>query len=438
MTRSGTAAAAVIRLAAATVSAAVLCACSQPSANSPTVRGLGYVRLNSVLKVHPLYHQLSQIENAIDALNLSSLGTNAIPRSASQIAQATRHLNAELAAAQQRANATLARQHADYAQREQAAIDAALIAAGQGTSGAQALNGMRSVAAGQAQAAGAQANADFQRYQQQVIAQDSAAVAAVSKQFSDRAQQAYRQKQTQLQEGESQLSLELSQQDAGKRLEIQTKLGNLAMSDAARKQLEAQLSALNRRESDALARQRSADQQELARYETQLRAQTNAQIAAAAQKIHAATRAKLQLRRNEVSQQISSQIGLSPAAVPPNLPAATRSRIAAINREFQSKFTADARKTIAQYEATKAVLDQKYSELQGADGADFGAANAQIAALQKQRDDLYNHMLSQIKSDAAKIAAKRGLRTVFINIVAAPGGIDLTNDVEKDIESLHQ
>ncbi len=36
------------------------------------------------------------------------------------------------------------------------------------------------------------------------------------------------------------------------------------------------------------------------------------------------------------------------------------------------------------------------------------------------------------------VAAKRGLQVVFISVVAAPGGIDLTGDVEKDIESLHQ
>ncbi len=86
----------------------------------------------------------------------------------------------------------------------------------------------------------------------------------------------------------------------------------------------------------------------------------------------------------------------------------------------------------------KADLDAQYAALHGADGAASGAAGKQLGDLQHQRDDLYNKMVGQIKRDAGQVAAKRGLQVVFMNIEAAGGGIDLTNDVEKDIESLHQ
>jgi Skp family chaperone for outer membrane proteins len=83
-------------------------------------------------------------------------------------------------------------------------------------------------------------------------------------------------------------------------------------------------------------------------------------------------------------------------------------------------------------------LDAQYAALQGADGAAGGASSKQLADLQKQRDDLYNKMVDQIKRDAGQVASKRGLRVVFMSIEGAAGGIDLTDDVEKDIESLHQ
>ncbi len=204
--------------------------------DDPNVRGIGYVRVEDVIKKHPLYPQLAQLQDSIDALNLKSLGAAAVPRTAAQIASETRELNRELKQAQDRANAILRQKQADYGQREQAAIRAALAAADQGTNGNAPVSAMQNVSAQQAQQVTAQANADFQAYQQSVIAQDNAAVRQISGQLSARADAAYRQKATQLQEKESQLGLELSQRDAPQRLDLRMKLGNLALSDAQRKQ----------------------------------------------------------------------------------------------------------------------------------------------------------------------------------------------------------
>jgi hypothetical protein len=428
------------KAAAVLLAACALSACAhQPKPDDPNVRGIGYVRIEDVIKKHPLYPQLSQLQDSIDALNLKALGAAAVPRTAAQIAQETQELNRELKAAQDRANAVLRQKQADYERREQAAIRAALAAAGQGTNGNASVSAMQNVSAQQAQQVTAQANADFQAYQKSVIAQDNAAVRHISQQLSDRADAAYRQKATQLQEKESQLALELSQQDASKRLDLRMKLGNLALSDAQRKQYRDQLSALDANENAAVNAQRKRDQQTLSAYQQQLRAQTSQQIAAQAAKIHAATQAKLNSRRNEVSQQVSSQLqGLQPAAIPSNLPAATRDKLAQIDKQYKAQFQADAKKTIDQYQATKADLDAQYAALQGADGAATGVANKQVADLQHQRDELYNKMVDQVKRDASTVAAKRGLQVVFISVVAAPGGNDLTDDVEKDIESLHQ
>lgn len=428
------------RSAAFLLAALALTACAhQPKPDDPNVRGIGYVRIEDVIKVHPLYPQLSQLQDSIDALNLKSLGAAAVPRTAAQIAQETQELNRELKAAQDRANAILRQKQLDYQRREQAAIRAALAAAGAGTNGNAPVSAMQNVTAQQAQQVTAQANADFQAYQRSVIAQDNAAVRNISQQLGARADAAYRQRATQLQEKESQLSLELSQADASKRLDLRMKLGNLALSDVQRKQYRDQLAALDASESAAVQVQRNRDQQELTAYRKQLQQQTAQQIRAQVARIHSETTAKLQSRRNEVSQQVSSQLqGLQPAAVPSNLPAATRDKLAQIDKQFKSQFQADAQKTIDQYQSTKADLDAQYAALQGADGAATGSANKQVSDLQRQRDELYNKMVDQVKRDAGTVAAKRGLQVVFISVVAAPGGIDLTNDVEKDIESLHQ
>lgn len=417
-----------------------LSACAhQLKPDDPNVRGIGYVRVEDVIKKHPLYPQLSQLQDSIDALNLKALGAAAVPRTPAQIAQETQELNKELKAAQDRANSILRQKQLDYQQREQAAIRAALAAAGQGTNGNAPVSAMQNVTAAQAQQVTAQANADFQAYQQSVVNQDNAAVRQISQQLSARADTAYRQKATQLSEKEQQLALEVSQQDASKRLDLRMKLSNLAMSDTQRKQYRDQLAALDANEAAIVGAQRKKDQQELAAYQKQLREQTSAQINAQAAKIHADTQAKLQSRRNEVSRQVASQLqGLQPAAIPSNLPAATRDKLAEIDKQYKSQFQADAQKTIDEYQSTKADLDAQYAALHGADGAASGAADNQISGLQKQRDDLYNKMVDQVKRDAQTVAAKRGLQVVFISVVAAPGGIDLTDDVEKDIESLHQ
>lgn len=429
------------KLAAIAIALAVLGAgCAHVAkADDPDVRGIGYVRVDDAIKKHPLYPQLSQIQDAIDALGLKSLSPATTAHTPAEIAAQTKELNKELAQAQSRANDLLRKKQQDYAQREQAAIRAALAAAGAGTNGAQTPQQMQNVSASQAQQVASQANADFQAYQQGVIKQDSAAVAQIQKQLNDRANQAYKQRATQLQEQESQLALELSQQDANKRLQLRMKLNNLAMPDAERKSYRDQLSALDAKESAAVEARRKADQKTLAAYQQQLRDRTAREISQQAQKIHAQTRAKLASRHDEVSQQVASELkGLQPAAIPTNLPAATQQKIADIDKTYKAQFQADAQKTIQDYQQTKQDLDEQYAALQGASGAATGASNKQLADLQKQRDDLYNKMVDQIKRDAGQVAAKRGLRVVFMNIEGAAGGIDLTDDVEKDIESLHQ
>jgi len=84
--------------------AALSVGCSKPvDVNSPQVRGIGYVRLEDVVKKHPLYGQLSQIDSNIDALSLRTLAPS-VPKTGAEIARETTELNRELEASRERAN----------------------------------------------------------------------------------------------------------------------------------------------------------------------------------------------------------------------------------------------------------------------------------------------------------------------------------------------
>ena len=114
----------------------------------PAIRGAGYVRIDEVVKHHPLYGQISQLDDAIAAINLQAAGPQ-VPLGASQIASQTAQLNRELHDAQARANKILAQKQQDYVRREQQAVSAALAAAGIKGSGALAAQQMSGVSAAQ-------------------------------------------------------------------------------------------------------------------------------------------------------------------------------------------------------------------------------------------------------------------------------------------------
>lgn len=421
------------------IGALAVAGCNRPvDVNAPGIRGIGYVRVDDVLKRHPLYGQLAQIDSAIEVLGLKSLGPS-VPRTGAALSREAKALNAQLKAAQDRANAILHQKQIDYSQRESAAMRAAVAAAGQGSGGAQSAAAMQSVSVSQAQAATAAANRDFASYQQAVVSQDSTAISQINRELALRADRQYRLKATQLQERESQLSLNLAQQDSSQRLQVRTKLSNLALDDAVRARYQAELRALDRRESRALAAQRAIDAQQLADFRRTLQSQTNASVRAQAAKIHSQTTAKIQSRRNEVSGQIASQVrGLAPAPVPANVSPDVRSKLQEIDKQFKAQFAADAAKTVAQYQSTKADLDARYAALTGADAGSAGASAKGMDGLRRQRQDLYSKMVEQIKRESDKIAAERGLRVVLTDVQAAAGGVDLTDDVAKDIESLHE
>lgn len=402
--------------------------------HSESVRGTGYVRLDEVVKHHPLYPQLSQLDDAIAAINLQFAAPQ-VPRSAQQIAQQTSELNKELRAAQERANKILAQKQRDYVAREQQALTAALTAAGVPGAGAIAAQQLSGTSAQQAQEAQQAAGQDFMAYQQSVISQDNAASSTIARQLQTQAAQKYNAKAEQLQQNETDLSLKLTQQDAADRLAIKTRVSNLAMDANARKQAESQLNALNAKEAAQIDAQRKADSDTLRAYRALLDRETGDTIRSQVGAIQAQTRAKLESHRNEVGQQLRT---LGPPSLPANLSPGVKAQLAAIHQRFVAAFQGDAGKTLQEYNQTKGDLDRQFAALHGADVGATGASAKQLDSLQKRRGDLYQQIVTQVQRDATRIAKDRGFSIVFVNIQAAGGGYDLTNQVIKDVESQHE
>ena len=418
----------------ATALATLLMGCGRVDLHSPPIRGVGYVRVDEVVKKHPLYPQIAQLNDAIAAINLEAAAPH-VPLSASQIAQETKELNKELRAAQDRANKILAQKQQDYQKREQQAINAALVAAGVPGAGAQAGSQMSASSAQQAQEAAQAANSDFMAYQQSAIAQNNAASSAIVSQLQTQASQKLRAKAEELQQNETDLSLKLTQQDAVKRSGIKTRLENLAMDEATRKDLTSQLAAIDAKEQRAINAQRSADANEMNAYKAQVDAQTNAAIRAQIGAIQSETQARIVERRNEVGAQIRS---LGPAPLPAQLPAGVQAKLEQIHKQFTAQFQADAKSTLDDYNTTKTDLDRQFAALHGADVGATGAAAKELDALQKRRDDLTKEIVDQVQREALRIAQDKGFSVVLDNVKAAPGGYDLTNELINDVESLHE
>src|SRR5271170_6202160 len=113
----------------ALVACGVLAACAHGGSSAPTPvpsgGRIGYVRMDDLVKKHPLFGQLAQYDANIQALNLSALVPHVLAGSA-QLKAEQAQLEAQLDAAAKRTDALLAAKGKSYQDRENAAIAAAL------------------------------------------------------------------------------------------------------------------------------------------------------------------------------------------------------------------------------------------------------------------------------------------------------------------------
>jgi hypothetical protein len=438
--------------------AAVLCiagalfvGCARSGGPAPTSApathdfgAVGYVRMEDLLKKHPLYPQLARLDDDMQAIRLKAVGASLV-HSGDDIPREEAALQRELEQAADRTKKTLADKQADYAKREQAAMTAALAAAGSvsGPGGGSIVGGVNRTAQAQAQSVAAAAQRNLQTYRAQIVAQDAHAFDALQQSLNERAERSYRAKAEELAKNEADFALQQATADATERLSLRTKLDNLALDEAARAGVKAQLDALDRKESGALSLMKNRDEATLAALQKQLHAQLQAELESQAAAMRSQTIAKLGQREVQTQQGLVGKLGGAPltsggAAVPASLPSDMRARLVALHERYQQNFERDAQQTIAEFQKTRSELAQRFETLHGIDAQAQAGAKKQLDALAKQRGELYEQMVAQIESEVRMIAQKRGVNVVFSRVVAPAGGVDLTDEAAKDIESLHE
>ncbi len=410
---------------------------------------IGYVQMDILIKRHPLYGQLANYDKTIEALSLrSSLGSGAPTLPAAELAKADKALDTALNDARTRTKKLLDDKQKEYSKRENDAIAAALRTAGVPMGpGTNAIAGSVNVVANKQRShAASAAENDFNAYRSTLMSQDNAAMHAVQRAAAARADRTYRAKADDLQAKEQQLAFDLANKDSSDRLSLRTRLSNLALDDASRDDARAKLAALDRAEADQLAAARNRDQQALAALSASLKLKIRDEVALDSKRVQAESGAKLRARGKAIQQQFAGGGGPVVAQQQPNgaiaLPAgvspALRKRLEDLHKAYLLQFNADAKRTIADFRKTNDDLSKRYSKIHGVDMQAQHDAQAHIAAVQKERDDLYRQMVAQIGREVRVVAENRGVTTVLNDIVAPANGVDLTADAQKDIESLHE
>ena len=383
------------------------CAHGGSSASAPAAvpsgGRVGYVRMDDLVRKHPLYGQLAQYEANIAALNLTALTPQALA-AGPEVKRAQAQLDAQLDAAAKRTNALLQAKGKSYQDRENAAIAAALRAAAvpNGPGVAQIESQLAGTAQTQAAGAGAQAERDLEAYRKQLEAEDAAQIAAAQRVLAARAERTYNAKADEVNAREAALSLQLASADAAERLSLRTKLSSLALDDAARDAANKELEALDHKEADALAVQRNLDSQELAALQVRLRAGIQSDMRVEVAAIEQRSQQRLRDRSGQLRAQFAAP-GAPPGASPPpggialspSLPPALRARIEQLHADYTQAFQSDAKQTIAEFNRTRADLTQRYQQLTGADSAAAQSAQLEIASLDASTTTSTNRWLTK-------------------------------------------
>jgi hypothetical protein len=442
---------AVLRAGAAALALTAFAACAKPAATvqAPAPAGsgtVGYVRMTDLVKHHPLYSQLTGYDESIEALNLRGVVPE-VTKPSTAITKAEASLQSELNAAADHTRRLLAQKSATYQAREQQAIALALRApAGQAPSAAQIAAEINANAKTQTANVAAQANRDFDSYRKTLEAQDAGELRAAQKTLADRASRQFRARQDELQAKESALSLAQANRDAPTRLSLRTRLSSLALDDAQRDDVKNQLAALDRSEADALAALKNRDAQTLAAYGAQLRTGVQHDMQTKADGIRQRSVAKLTARGTDIRREFGTAGQTAAVTAIPggvtvsgaNLTPQLRATLKALHENYQRQFNADAKSTIDDFKRTRDDLRRRYEQLRGIDADAQSGAAAQITTLERKRADLYGQMVAQIGREVRLLAQARGISVVVTDPVADAGGVDLTADALKDIESLHE
>jgi hypothetical protein len=411
--------------------------------NSANV-GVGYVRMDLLLKAHPLYSELMRLDYDVAALELQ-VPDPAMRGPDARIAREAQAMRQDLQSAQERTEKELLEKQSAYIQQENAAIADILRQSGVTAQSADSIERqIAQTAREQGKNVDEQAKKNFQAFRLKMIAQADAALTSVRRSLLDRADRAYRMRGNEYVQNEAAFTLEQARKNAIERLVLRIRLTDLAPDKQEKVQTQARLDALGKQDADDLRALHDRDQAALAAFQKRLLDERRKLESQEAQEMQARTNAKLSESAGQTQLRTLGQLGIVPA--PPLRPSAPgkalspalREKLIALHKSYQAAYVEDAQRTVRRFAQTAKELSAHFDTLAGVDAAAQEDANKEIEGLRKQRNDLYEQMVAQINREVQRLAERRGIGYVETKVSSPGDGVDLTHDAAQTIEGLHE
>lgn len=414
------------------------------SGGAPREGKVGYVDLDAVVAVHPLHSQLQAMQDQIALLQQESslVPTGMTPEQNAAYQQ----LQAALADAESKFQNDLGARRAYYEQRESQAISQLQASTlGANASAGGVLGGLQQQFGSQARAMQQEALTTLNNYRNGLFKQDTDHLRNVQQLIAADVRGKLAQKASQLSSAQTAYQVSVVKADQETKLNLQTKLQDLALSDAQRAAYSAQLKAIEQAEQSKIDARRAQGDAEMAQYEKQLQAQASARYDVERKATSDATQAKLVARQKELQTEMQPQLTALNGKFQTQLAAANQklannpkyqAQAQSVHQQMQSGYVGEARKASAAYEDTRKALVERYSAIAHMQFQDNQALSAQADQVAAERRDLYQRIVAQVQSQIQDIARSDGFAAVLTNVRGAGTAVDLTQRVEKALAAL--
>lgn len=414
------------------------------SPQAPASGAVGYVDLDAIVAAHPLHAQLQAMQDQIAVLQQESslVPTGMTPQQAAAYSQ----MQGELSAAESKFQTDLAARRSYYEQREAQAISqlqASTLGANPDTGGV--LGGLQQQFGSQAKAMQQQAFATLNNYRNELFKADAEHLRSVSALLAADVRGKLAQRASQLSTQETQYQVNLVKADQERKLNLQTRLQDLGLSQQERTQASAELQAIEAAEQTKIDAMKARDNAEMAQFQKQLQSQASSRYDTERKATQDATQAKLMARQKEVQTQMQPQLVALNGKFQQQLGAVNQklannpkyqAQAQNVHDQMQSGYVAEASKANAAYESTRKALVERYSaiaHMQFQDNEDIAAQADKVAA---QRRDLYQKIVDQASAQVQAIARDGGFAVVLTNVRGSGSAVDLTDRVSKAINAL--
>jgi hypothetical protein len=414
------------------------------SLGAPAQGRVGYVDLDAVVAQHPLHGQLQAMQDQITLLQQESamVPTGMTP----QQNAAYQQLQSSLADAENKYESDIAARRSYYEQREAQAISqlqATTLGANPDTGGV--LGGLQQEFGSQAKAMQQAAFTTLNNYRNELFKQDADHLRNVQALIGADVRGKLAQKASQLSAQQTAYQVSVVKADQETKLNLQTKIQDLALTDAERKTYTAQLQAIDQAEQTKIDAQKATLDAQMNAYQKQLNAQAAARYETERKATADATQAKLIARQKQLQTQMQPQLVALNGKFQSQLAAENQklqnnpkyqAQVQSVHQQMQSSYVDEAKKTTATYEETRKSLVARYSSIAGMQFQDNEALSQQADQVAAERRDLYQRIVAQVQTQIQDIAKTDGFAVVMTGVRGAGSAVDLTAQVSKALAAL--